>query len=207
MTARRRNFFVLLLVAGLLAGSAIAIAAKPTRLGLDLKVGVSLPDVKDADEAAAQVGTTAQLHFYDWEKNVLGPGCKPDPQNANVTGGQAAGQPGFGSITHFAAIQLAARCTPTNTGQETSGTTYYLVDTKAKKVLAGPGESPQDLRDLVRNKRIAPGPTQKTVAVPEGVTIVRAEQPDNQKGPAPDAFFVLRDQPALSGTDIKNPEQ
>ena len=31
-----------------------------------------LPDVKNADRAVEQVGTTAQLHFYDWEPNVLG---------------------------------------------------------------------------------------------------------------------------------------
>ena len=141
MTDRRRNLFVLLLVAGLLVASLAVIATKPTRLGLDLKGGVSLiyqakptkqsavtgdaidrsldimrkrvdqigvaepslqrsgadqidvslPDVKNADEAAAQVGTTAQMWFYDWEGSVLGPNCKPDPQNPNVTGGQAAG--------------------------------------------------------------------------------------------------------------------
>ena len=141
MTDRRRNLFVLLLVAGLLVASLAVIATKPTRLGLDLKGGVSLiyqakptkqsavtgdaidrsldimrkrvdqigvaepslqrsgadqidvslPDVKNADEAASQVGTTAQMWFYDWEGSVLGPNCKPDPQNANVTGGQAAG--------------------------------------------------------------------------------------------------------------------
>src|SRR4026209_359323 len=106
MTDRRRNLFVLLLVAGLLVLSALVIATKPTRLGLDLKGGVSLiyqakptkqstvnggaiartlgmmrkrvdelgvaepdiqrwgsdqidvslPDVKNADEAASQVG-------------------------------------------------------------------------------------------------------------------------------------------------------
>src|SRR3954447_17341463 len=141
MTDRRRNLFVLLLVAGLLVASLAVIATKATRLGLDLKGGVSLiyqakptkqsavtgdaidrsldimrkrvdqigvaepslqrsgadqidvslPDVKNADEAASQVGTTAQMWFYDWEGSVLGPNCKPDPQNASITGGQAAG--------------------------------------------------------------------------------------------------------------------
>ncbi len=40
MSDRRRNLLVLLLVAGLLAGSLAVIATKPTRLGLDLKGGV-----------------------------------------------------------------------------------------------------------------------------------------------------------------------
>ena len=39
MTDRRRNIFVLLLVFGLLIGSLVVVAAKPTRLGLDLKAG------------------------------------------------------------------------------------------------------------------------------------------------------------------------
>ena len=36
------------------------------------QISVSLPDVKNADRAKEQVGTTAQLQFYDWEPNVLG---------------------------------------------------------------------------------------------------------------------------------------
>ena len=42
MTDRRRNGFILLLVAGLFAASVAVIALKPTRLGLDLKGGVEL---------------------------------------------------------------------------------------------------------------------------------------------------------------------
>src|SRR3954469_21448085 len=42
MTDRRRNLFVLLIVAGLIAGAVAVIAAKKTRLGLDLKGGVQL---------------------------------------------------------------------------------------------------------------------------------------------------------------------
>ena len=41
------------------------------------QIVVSLPNVTNAEEAARVVGTTAQLQFYDWEKNVLGPDCKP----------------------------------------------------------------------------------------------------------------------------------
>src|SRR5919112_2642187 len=144
MTDRRRNLLILLLVAGLLAASVGVIATKTTRLGLDLKGGVSLiyqakptkqsavtgeavdrtldimrervdqlgvsepeiqrtgedqidvslPDVKNADQAQQQVGTTAQLYFYDWEKSVVGANGKPDPTNPNVTGGPSAGTPG-----------------------------------------------------------------------------------------------------------------
>jgi preprotein translocase subunit SecD len=42
MSDRRRNAFILLLVAGLLAASAFVVATKDTKLGLDLEGGVSL---------------------------------------------------------------------------------------------------------------------------------------------------------------------
>src|SRR5262245_54030893 len=54
------------------------------RSGSD-QIVVSLPDVKNQARAIATVGTTAQMFFYDWEANVLGPSCKPDPTNQNVT--------------------------------------------------------------------------------------------------------------------------
>jgi SecD/SecF fusion protein len=40
------------------------------RAGRD-QISVGLPDVQNADRAREQVGTTAQLQFYDWEPNVL----------------------------------------------------------------------------------------------------------------------------------------
>src|SRR6476620_12222419 len=51
------------------------------------QIDVSLPDVKNADQAQQQVGTTAQLAFYDWEKSVIGPNGKPSPGDDAVTGG------------------------------------------------------------------------------------------------------------------------
>src|SRR3954453_16906247 len=164
MTDRRRNLFVLLLVAALFAASAVMILSKPTRLGLDLKGGVSLtyqakptvqsgvtsdainrtldtmrervdqvgvsepeiqrsgsdqidvslPDAKNADEAANQVGTTAQMWFYDWEGSVLGKDCKPHPDDPNVTGGLQAGS-GVGAQSLFDAVNRAAKCPRTNT--------------------------------------------------------------------------------------------
>jgi SecD/SecF fusion protein len=42
MSDRRRNLFILVLVIGLIAASAVVIATKPTNLGLDLKGGIQL---------------------------------------------------------------------------------------------------------------------------------------------------------------------
>src|SRR5687767_6584237 len=36
------------------------------------QISIGLPDVQNAQRAIDQVGSTAQLQFYDWETNVLG---------------------------------------------------------------------------------------------------------------------------------------
>ncbi len=52
------------------------------RLGTD-QITVSLPGVTDARAPTEQVGTTAQLYYYDWEPNLIGPeqaiGGNPGP--------------------------------------------------------------------------------------------------------------------------------
>src|SRR5262245_4175507 len=256
MTDRRRNLFVLLLVAGLLLASFAVILAKPTRLGLDLKGGVSLiyqakptkqskvtsdainrsidvmrkrvdqlgvaepqiqrsgpdqidvslPDVKNADEAAAQVGTTAQLWFYDWEGSVYGPDCKTHPQDQNVTGGQAAGTDAIPpALSQYDAVIRGSKCPRSDTGKESSGDKLYLVDKKSKRVLVGPDESRADLERDAAAKRLTVNDSD-VITVPQGVTIVRAEQPDANAKP-PNSWYVLKDQTVLGGKDIKNPEQ
>src|SRR6185503_13653783 len=42
------------------------------RLGQN-EITIGVPGITDANRAAEQVGTTAQLYFYDWEPNLLGP--------------------------------------------------------------------------------------------------------------------------------------
>src|ERR1700686_2217524 len=159
MTDRRRNLFVLLIVAGLIAGSAVAIAGKKTRLGLDLKGGVELvykgkataqskvdnesleraidimrkrvdrlgvaqpeiqrsgaeeidvqlPNVNNAARAEQEVGTTAQLLFYDWEPNVIGLDGNPAPTETTATGGANAGNSQFGLVEYQAVLRAAKR--------------------------------------------------------------------------------------------------
>src|SRR5918996_6541379 len=41
-----------------------------SRLGTD-SISVALPDVTNIRQAREQVGSTAQLYFYDWEPNVV----------------------------------------------------------------------------------------------------------------------------------------
>src|SRR5262249_47197497 len=82
--------------------------AEVNRSGED-QIEVSLPGVEDADRAAAQVGSTAQLFFYDWEANILDEKCKTD---ADVNSQQR--QPVVGL---YKAVQQASKCTNVGTGE------------------------------------------------------------------------------------------
>src|SRR5918995_3146411 len=178
MSDRRRNFFVLLTVVGLIAASLAVIFTKETRLGLDLQGGVqlvyearptkqqptvtadgldraldimrdrvdalgvaepelqrsgkdqidvSLPGVKNAERAADQVGTTAQMFFYDWEKNVLDEDCKTNPETVN--GGQ---EPISGL---YNAVKRASKCPPEVDANNTTEGQFYAFDKKSQQPL------------------------------------------------------------------------
>ena len=167
------------------------------------QIQVSLPDVTNAERAEQQVGQVAQLFFYDWEPNVMGPGCRPDPTNQQLTGGSQAGNPTFG-ISLYEAVRRAAQCEPRNPDTATHEGRYYLLDTKNERVLAGPEENRRDL--FIDQPTDRPTADQEVVQIPEGTVIVRAEVPDEVET-KPDRWYVLNDDPALRGTDIKNPEQ
>ncbi len=80
------------------------------------------------------------------------------------------------------------------------------MDTDNEEVLAGPQENRADLSSEIEDKKIRESDKTKVVKVPSGTLVVKAEQSGSDTSDA-DAYYVLRDQPALGGTDIKNPEQ
>ena len=183
--------------------NALGVAESELQRSGPTQIVVSLPAVKNSGEAVKQVGTVAQLFFYDWEKNVLGKDCKPAPTDFSVTGGSSAGT--AGGLTLFDAVARARRC-PAKTGQNTSSKAkFYLVDDKTRRVVAGPESTERDLRGSEAGRK-APGGA-RVVVVPEGVTVVRQEAPDSNPNATPDSYFVLNDNYALSGPDIKNPKQ
>jgi len=263
MSERRRSLFVLLIVAALIAASAVAIAAKPTILGLDLKGGVqlvykaqptaqqptitadamqrsidlmrqrvnalgvsesdlnqsgedqievNLPGVKDANQAARQVGSTAQLFFYDWEANILDDKCKTD---ADTNAGQR--QPINGLR---AAVLQASKCTNVGVGtgsnalgEDSAGgpsqaavkPRYYVFDKNNKRPLNN-GQTYESRQDALDSLDAGDRANAEVVEVPAGVLVLR-EQKQNANDPDPDRWWVIQDRPGLSGTDIKNPEQ
>jgi SecD/SecF fusion protein len=281
---RRRNLFVLVFVLALIVVSALVVANKPTKLGLDLKGGVelvyqgtptgqvkevsgediersieiireridklgvsepevarlgtteisvSLPDVTNAERAIEQVGSTAQLQFYDWEPNLIGrekaiggiPGREPPAKAFEEASEEwkAAGRSptkrenqqliiAGAYPSAYGAVNLAAEQTPVAdcTSCSTTKPRYYLFGSlPPHKLIAGPEFSEEDLFiSATGRKRPHKGIVKK---VPAG-TIVVSEQPSDASGKVVEGienagWYALKDKPALSGTDITNPEE
>ncbi len=167
------------------------------RSGRD-QISVGLPDVQNAARAQKQVGKVAQLHFYDWEPNVIGPNGKPDPTNPAVTD-----QP-LPSL--YDAVKRASQRPLIRDSNNTNATPQYYLFSRTKTLLAGPEDNRTDLLAEQRGRRQPPG--SQILVVQPGTVVVKADKPDNFPKNTPyDRYFVLNDNPELSGTDITNPEQ
>ncbi len=203
-----------------------------SRLG-NTEISVSLPDVTNAQRAIDQVGTTAQLYFFDWEPNLIGPekvigghpGVNP-PQAALKASNKRwrdAGRDPTEPLAQqlvlsgaypnaYQAAQLARKQEPQPCNDCTASTPrYYLFDQEPPhKLIAGPETSKHDLYvSPTGQKRPRDG---IIVKVPVG-TIVASESPSDSDGKVvpPEEFqpgwYAIRDRPSLSGTDITNPKQ
>jgi SecD/SecF fusion protein len=200
------------------------------RLGNE-NITVSLPGITDANRAAEQVGSTAQLYFYDWEPNLIGPeiaiGGHPGqrsqkgPVDASTKRWEAAGRDvksfenaqliASGAYPNaYEAALLASEQEPDEKCESCSVAKprYYLFEkTPPHKLIAGPELAKKDLYiSPTGEKRPKNG---LVVEIPAG-TILVAEYPTNEGGQldetARPGWFALKDDPALSGNDITNPE-
>ncbi len=187
------------------------------------EIDVALPDVSNAARAQQQVGKTAQLFFYDWEPNVIGPdGKAPQTIEPKVTGGPQPAQAETG-LPEYEAVQRAIKrpaiirkndttyeqgCTP----KQINGCIYgqwYLLDTTHKKVLKGPEDTEQDI--YADGYKAPPGVKTKVVRVNPGTVLAQAQPITGKEGKvtqaSPESWYVLNDNPVLNGQEIKNPRQ
>ena len=171
------------------------------------QIEVNLPGVTDAESAAEQVGSTAQLFFYDWEANILDDKCKTNPdQNANNR------QPVVGLR---AAVTQASKCTDVGVGkgaeqsQAAAKPRYYVFDKTTKKPFDNNGQSFDSREQALQSLDEKDRANAEVIEVPAGVLVLRAESTTNNNDETvkPDRWWVIQDRPGLSGTDIKNPEQ
>ncbi|HEX5762161.1 MAG TPA: protein translocase subunit SecD [Solirubrobacterales bacterium] len=182
-----------------------------SRLGTT-EISVSLPDVTNAQRAIDQVGTTAQLYFYDWEPNLIGrskviggvPGRQPPAkalEEANkeweAAGRSPAkrenGQQIFSGAypTAYAAVKLATeqKPEPDCTECSTNRPRYYLFSgDSAHELLAGPEFAKKDLFiTATGEQRAGKECDEKTEQCPEVLvvppgTVVVSELPSDESG-------------------------
>ncbi len=166
------------------------------------QIQISLPNVQDAARAAAQVGETAQLNFYDLEPDVV----PLDPADEPVTPANLEQQ---STTKYYDAVKLASEQKPVDCSDTCSSdgskTQYFLFEKKSQQYVAGPEQKRADLL-TVEGTTPPPENDRKIFAVPAG-TIVVQDQVNSDNPDAPPRYFVLRDKPKLTGTDITNPEQ
>jgi len=190
------------------------------------QINVSLAGAKNVAQAEAAVGSTGQLYFYDWEQSVLGPGCKPGgPNNDPVTGdnpNQGGGSPGTSAtaLTEYKAIQRAAGCPEHHYKALMSaefGTVYYVdpktrtVLTPAGQIVPAPGNNAAYQQavgylklDISQSGKTVPAGA-KIVFVKPGTVVRQALTPNDGNNPSYNFYYVLKDDPAVSGKDVTNP--
>ena len=161
------------------------------------QIEVNLPGVENAERAAQQVGSTAQLFFYDWEADLLDQNCQTD---ANENADEKQPIAGF-----FQAVRQASHCEPQRDGDNSAADRprFYAFDGNSKRAL-NEGQ-PSDTREAALED-LDDAERAQVVEVPEGILVVRDQKP-SADAPEPDRYWVVQDNPALSGTDIRDPEQ
>ena len=204
------------------------------RLG-NTNITVGLPGVTDANRAAEQVGTTAQLYFYDWEPNLLGPersigghpGTQPpadavkklekewEEAGRNTKSFESKILIASGAYPNaYQAALLAEKQAPKSKEEcekcSVAKPRFYLFEDNAKhKLLAGPELSEQDLYETPTGETLSKKGT-TVVEIPAGTVLV-SELPTDETGKldetAQPGWFALNDEYALSGNEITEPKQ
>ena len=179
------------------------------------QISIALPDVEDADRAVEQVGTTAQLQFYDWEPNVevaggrldrpyptlfeavtKAAGAKPEAEREDVPPGVRAGRADYERYDRQ--------------NDSTQDDRYHLFG-RDRKLLAGPDSSCEELAadyesvaqaaaaaaarapalkgdcaaELSSLGQAAPPAGARVLKVPRGIVVVQDERPRGLPAGAP----------------------
>ncbi len=111
------------------------------------QIVIQLAGVHDVNKAAQIIGTTAQLQFYDFEKDVVGPSTD-----------------GAGHV--IATGSLYDLLTKVKADTKNGGSQYYLFNAK-KQPVAGP----EDTRERLLNSTL-PGGRKLNGTVPDGFTVL-----------------------------------
>ena len=183
-----------------------------SRVGSD-EVQVGLPNVENAKRAIDQIGTTSQLYLYDFERNVIPP---PHSAAPNDPAHSPAQNPTVYSFPNaYEAVKFAQDQKPNCFNDEctTNGPTYYLFNAQSHEQLGDPAEKPTDIYRQLQFDPLKKPKGDVLLSVPQG-TVVLSEAPEDNPNTSADEsqtgsphFYVLRDRPALTGSEITDPKQ
>ena len=172
------------------------------------QISIGLPDVENAARAIEQVGTTAQLQFYDWEPNLIGSTDRPFPTLYEAVRAASRAEPRAEPTD----VPPNWREVPGARGLEgrelweffdrrndtTQGARLYLFNPD-HVLLAGPEPSCEDLlrdydldagrpgeptatggceAELRRLGEAGPPEGSEILSVPRGIVVVQAQRPD-----------------------------
>ena len=151
-----------------------------------------------------QVGTTAQMYFYDWEPNILDEDCKTNPESVN--GGQQA----ISGL--YNAVKRASKCEPEIDGNNTTDAAcFYAFDKKSHEPLndgvpeenrAGPARGPRRREQADRRRpRSSRSPRASSSCATRTAASPTSRRARSTTG---GSSTTTR---CLGGSDIKNPEQ
>ena len=200
------------------------------RVGTD-QIQVGIPGATSVGKATECATKPARLYFFDWEPNLIGreyaiggvPGREPPkgPTEEADKEWEAAGRSAksrenvqlilAGAFpTEYGAVKLASEQKPVPDCENCSQpATYYLFEkAPPHKLIDGPEFTREDLFIDPSGKE-RPRDAGTVIKVSQG-TIVVAEKPSDSKGQviedAEPGWYALKDDPALSGTEITNPK-
>ena len=164
------------------------------------QISIQLPGIDDPNSAVKLIGTTAQLWLFDVNEDTLDPTRDPN---------------GF-PVPTTDLYQLLKELQPrTKRGQPQE---YYLVNPKTKKVVAGPEDSQQRIRQAYRTRTGKPVPKGfQILGIPENTVILTCGTTErycpgvNEAPPTRDYYYLFRFDPQnkekpvpeMTGADLK----
>src|SRR5918992_430166 len=200
------------------------------------QISVGLPDVQNAERAKEQVGTTAQLQFYDWEPNVLtdreiyggGHALYDAVEAASKEKGKAERVdvvPGSGDTPQEADRRNNTATDryylfgpdrfPIGPNEEPVRTGTYEPSSSCDELLAEFLGKPGEPKEYAKGtgcrsqlEALGPGgpPAGSRVIKVPEGVVVVQQERPENAPPQLKQFTVLEDDSELNGTDIKNPE-
>jgi SecD/SecF fusion protein len=226
----RRPILLLALVIGLVAASALAIALRPTVLGLDLQGGVevvlqgkpteqaqvteeaidrSVEIIRDRVDAFGVAEPEIQTQGDDQIVVAL-PGAEDPEQVVNdlINPAQLIFIPFEANVVNpegttslYDAAKLAARTEPE---EERGLPTFYAFDRDSKELLAGPEPDRLSLRESFPNDRIPRDA--EVVVVPRGLFLAfeEAQRFQTRESATEQRWYVFQNNPGLTGQDVSS---